>query len=72
MKAQEFYKQRSNSIRELWELSPKQIEYIALIMEDYTALRQPPVSGSVADVVGRNCLFCGEPCPECSHKATDR
>lgn len=30
------------------------------------------VSGSVADAVGRNCPFCGEPCPECSHKATDR
>lgn len=36
------------------------------------ALRQPPVSGSVADAVGRNCPFCGEPCPECSHKATNR
>jgi len=38
----------------------------------FTALRQPPVSGLVADAVGRNCPFCGEPCPECSHKATDR
>lgn len=47
MKAEEFYKQRSNSIRELWALSPKQIEYIALIMEEYAALRQPPVSGSL-------------------------
>lgn len=45
MKAEEFYKQRSNSIRELWALSPKQIEYIALIMEEYVALRQPLVSG---------------------------
>ena len=45
MKAQEFYKQRSNSIRELWALSPKQIEYIALIMEEYAALHQPPVMG---------------------------
>lgn len=36
------------------------------------ALRQPPVSGSVADAVGRNCPFCGEPCSECSHKATCR
>jgi hypothetical protein len=44
-KAEEFYKQRSNSIRELWVLSPKQIEYIALIMQEYAALRQPPVSG---------------------------
>ena len=35
MKAEEFYKQRSNSIRELWALSPRQIEYIALIMEEY-------------------------------------
>lgn len=47
MKAEEFYKQRSNSIRELWALSPRQIEYIALIMEEYAALRQPPVIGSV-------------------------
>ena len=30
------------------------------------------VSGSVADAIGRNCPFCGEPCVECSHKATDR
>ena len=49
MKAEEFYKQRSNSIRELWALSPKQIEYIALIMEEYAALLQPPVSNSVCD-----------------------
>jgi hypothetical protein len=47
MKAEEFYKQRSNSIRELWALSPKQIEYIALIMEEYAALRQPLVSGEL-------------------------
>jgi len=47
MKAEEFYKQRSNSIRELWALSPKQIEYIAFIMEEYAALRQPLVSGSL-------------------------
>lgn len=72
MKAEEFYKQRSNSIRELWALSPMQIEYIALIMEEYAALRQPLVSGSVADAVGRACPFCGEPCTECSHKATNR
>jgi hypothetical protein len=52
MKAEEFYKQRSNSIRELWALSPKQIEYIALIMEEYAALRQPPVIGSVCDCCG--------------------
>ena len=52
MKAEEFYKQRSNSIRELWALSPKQIEYIALIMEEYAALRQPPVIGSVFDGCG--------------------
>lgn len=52
MKAQEFYKQRSSSIRELWALSPKQIEYIALIMEEYAALRQPPVIGSVCDGCG--------------------
>ena len=47
MKAEEFYKQRSNSIRELWALSPKQIEYKGLIMEEYAALCQPPVIGSV-------------------------
>jgi len=47
MKAEEFYKQRSNSIRELWALSPKQIEYIALIMEEYAALRQPLVISSI-------------------------
>ncbi len=52
MKAEEFYKQRSNSIRELWALSPKQIEYIALIMEEYAALLQPPVIGSVCDGCG--------------------
>ena len=52
MKAEEFYKQRSNSIRELWALSPKQNEYIALIMEEYAALRQPPVIGSVCDACG--------------------
>lgn len=52
MKAEDFYKQRSNSIRELWALSPKQIEYIALIMEEYAALRQPPVIGSVCDGCG--------------------
>lgn len=52
MKAQEFYKQRSNSIRELWALSPRQIEYIALIMEEYAALRQPLVIGSVCDGCG--------------------
>lgn len=52
MKAEEFYKQRSNSIRELWALSPKQIEYIALIMEEYAALRQPPVIDSVCDGCG--------------------
>ena len=46
MKAEEFYKQKSNSIRELWALSPKQIEYIGLIMEEYAVLRQPPVSGN--------------------------
>lgn len=41
-------------------------------MEDYAQLRLSAVSGSVADAVGRNCPFCGEPCFECSHKATDR
>lgn len=47
MRAEEFYKQRSNSVRELWVLSPKQIEYIALIMEEYASLR-------IHDVVGRS------------------
>lgn len=40
-------------------------------MEEYVALHQPFVSGSVADAVGRNCPFCGETCVECSHKAID-
>lgn len=35
-------------------------------------LNKSDISGSVADYVGRNCPFCGEPCVECSHKATDR
>lgn len=57
MKAEEFYKQRSNSIRELWVLSPKQIEYIALIMEEYAALRQPPVIGSSSlDKLAKECM----------------
>lgn len=47
MKAEEFYKQKSNSIRGLWALSPRQIEYISLIMEEYAALRQPLVSGEL-------------------------
>ena len=34
-------------------------------------LQQTDVSGSVAYTVGGNCPFCGEPCVECSHKATD-
>jgi hypothetical protein len=38
-------------------------------MEDYAQVRLSAVSGSVADAVGRNCPFCGEPCVECSHKA---
>jgi len=29
------------------------------------------VSGSFADAIGRNCPFCGEPCVECSHNATE-
>jgi hypothetical protein len=36
------------------------------------ALSMSGVSGSVADAIGRKCPFCGEPCVECSHKATDR
>lgn len=55
MKAEEFYKQRSNSIRELWALSPKQIEYIALIMEEYAALHQPPVMGRSEQLQNCNC-----------------
>lgn len=73
MKALEFLKQNRvyedetiyNSVGEI-------VGTISQLMEEYAALRQPPVSGSVADQVGRNCPFCGEPCPECSHKATDR
>ena len=45
---------------------------IPLSKNAYEQLRQHFVSGSVADYVGRNCPFCGEPCVECSHKATDR
>lgn len=45
---------------------------IPLSKNAYEQLRQHFVSGSVADAVGRNCPFCGEPCVECSHKATDR
>lgn len=44
---------------------------ISMLEEQSKQLRQPLVSGSVADAVGRNCQFCGEPCVECSHKATD-
>lgn len=50
----------------------RQDNYIFSIENENQALRQPLVSGSVADAVGRNCPICGEPCPECSHKATDR
>lgn len=70
MKAEDFYKQRSNSIRELWALSPKQIEYIGLIMEEYAALRQPPVSSSFSSESDhicvmyldkqRTCMVCGK------------
>lgn len=35
-------------------------------------LRLFSATGSVADAVGRNCPFCGEPCVECSHKAIGR
>lgn len=53
MKAEEFYKQRSNSIRELWALSPKQIEYIALIMEEYVALRENTAKKDGLDCYGK-------------------
>jgi len=52
-----------------WDALEKRV---AELEAENQALRQPPVSGSVADAVGRNCPFCGEPCVECSHKATDR
>jgi hypothetical protein len=45
--------------------------YHTLIEAMNQVLHQPPVSGSVADAVGRNCPYCGEPCVECSRKATD-
>ena len=61
MKAEEFYKQRSNSIRELWALSPKQIEYIGLIMEEYAALCQPPVMVRSEQLP---CSHCGRPLKE--------
>lgn len=71
MKAEEFYKQRSNSIRELWALSPKQIEYIGLIMEEYAALRQPPVSGmlkctSCENTAKKDGLDCYGKCHICT------
>ena len=44
-----------------------------LLTEYHTLqLQQTDVSGSVADTVGRNCPFCGDPCVECSHKANNR
>ena len=50
MKAEEFYKQRSNSIRELWALSQCCILFhnqTYVFKEEYAALCQPPVIGSV-------------------------
>ncbi len=47
----------------------RQVNLAKTIMQ---ALHIHDVSGLVADSVGRNCPFCGEPCVECSHKATDR
>lgn len=45
------------------------MSYLVIAIEDAKrALRQPDVSGSVADAIGRKCPFCGEPCVECSHK----
>ena len=64
MEAEEFYKQRSNSIRELWALSPKQIEYIAFIMEEYAALRQPLVSGQSEQFYCADWNRCGSICEE--------
>lgn len=64
MKAEEFYKQQSNSIRELWALSPKQIEYIGLIMEEYAALRKPLVSGELPI----SCVNDFEKPEYCSHR----
>jgi len=37
-------------------------DYVMWLENEVLALRQPLVSGSVADAVGRNCPFCGEPC----------
>lgn len=65
--------ERMKRLRDVYEAGTGQHNILSmLITECEEALRQPPVSGSVADAVGRNCPFCGEPCVECSHKATDR
>jgi len=66
----------------MWKRNSPDENWVAFTTKDYhkrmnELLQQvksvglAAVSGSVADAVGRNCPFCGEPCPECSHKATD-
>lgn len=47
-------------------------KYIDYLEAELKKLPIHDVMRSVADAVGRNCPFCGEPCAECSHKATER
>lgn len=50
----------------------KELEEILKDVKEHNEGGKTGVSGSVANAVGRNCPFFGEPCTECSHKATDR
>ena len=55
------------------DLTDDQAAMIRKLQRDVDAtLHQQLVKTSLADAVGRNCPFCGEPCVECSHKATGR
>lgn len=70
-------KSQAERYAEKFRLIPETKGWYQQKVDDFTAgykaaLRQFAVSGSVADAVGRNCPFCGEPCVECSHKATER
>lgn len=47
-----------------WSIAADFAEWYA----EQKALSRPPVIDSIANAIGRNCPFCGEPCPECSHK----
>ena len=71
---QEFekYPKLTEYIQEMANTGRTPREWTDFLYQLNQALRQPFFSGSLADAVGRNCPFCGEPCVECSHKATDR